>query len=182
RSKTLRFTDIVSNQQSRYNSEAPYSPSDPFTAYDKTRANKLSGNISKATEKVFDKEREAIAEREQIAEEYSRALDDATGFVQKLGLGHAIGQLEKALAQVLKRFAHGEDLLDSEIGLSGANLPPKPSNSLPSHISHTRKIDNRIFVRLPEAHPSRDHHAHAVKAALNKQLELGNDTLKTVQK
>ncbi|RKF54517.1 putative virulence effector, partial [Golovinomyces cichoracearum] len=99
RSRTLRFADIYSSQHPTYDPEAPYSPGDPFIAFEKIKEIKVNGNISKATEKVFDKEREVIAKREQIAEEYSRALDEATSCVQELGLGNDIGQLEKALAQ-----------------------------------------------------------------------------------
>ncbi|POS82048.1 hypothetical protein EPUL_005087, partial [Erysiphe pulchra] len=106
RSRTLQFADIYSSQHSTYDPEAPYSPGDPFIAFEKIKQIKDtigSGPITtKATEKAFDKEREVIAKREQIAEEYSRALDEATRFVQELGLGNGISQLEKALAQVLK--------------------------------------------------------------------------------
>ncbi|POS82024.1 hypothetical protein EPUL_006789, partial [Erysiphe pulchra] len=105
-SRTLRFADFIATPRARFRSETPYSPGDPFIALDKTKPTKISRTITKATEKVSDKERLAIAEREKIAEEYARALDEATSFVQQLGLGKATGQLEEALSQVIKRFAH----------------------------------------------------------------------------
>ncbi|RKF81599.1 putative virulence effector [Golovinomyces cichoracearum] len=82
----------------------------PLNAFEKIRDIEVIGNISKATEKAFDKEREVIAERGQIAEVYSRALDEATSCVQELGLEDVIGQLEEALAQVLKRFSRRVNL------------------------------------------------------------------------
>lgn len=97
KSRTLRFADIAPAQHARSRSETPYSPGDPFIASDKISSKKISGNITKATEIAFDKERLAIAEREQIAEEYARALDEATSCIQQLGLGKAIGQLESTL-------------------------------------------------------------------------------------
>ncbi|RKF96008.1 putative virulence effector, partial [Golovinomyces cichoracearum] len=119
KSKKLRFADFIDTPRARLRSETPYSPGDPFIAFDKTEPTKISGNIMKATEEAFDKERLAIAEREQIAEEYARALDEATSRVQQLGLGKATGQLEKALSQLIKRFAHGENLLSNEAGRVG---------------------------------------------------------------
>ncbi|POS81728.1 hypothetical protein EPUL_005097, partial [Erysiphe pulchra] len=41
--------------------------------------------------------------------------------------------------------------------------------------------DNRIFVRLPEGHASRQHHVHAVKAALTQKLGLNVRPVKGVQ-
>ena len=81
-SKTLRFADFIDTPHARFSSETPYSPGDPFIAFDKTEPTKNSGNIMKATEEAFDKERLAIAEREKIAEKYARALDEATSHVQ----------------------------------------------------------------------------------------------------
>ena len=118
-SKTLRFADFIATPRARLRSETPYSPGDPFIASDKTKPTKISGNITKATEKAFDKERIAIAEREQITEEYARALDEATSCVQQLGIGKATGQLEEALSQVIKRFAHGENLFSNDAGRDG---------------------------------------------------------------
>ncbi|POS82762.1 hypothetical protein EPUL_006159 [Erysiphe pulchra] len=51
-----------------------------------------------------------------------------------------------------------------------SNLPQKPSKPLPNYTTRTRKTDNRIFVRLPENHPSQAHHVHAVKTALVNKL------------
>ncbi|KHJ30592.1 putative virulence effector [Erysiphe necator] len=214
-SRKLRFTNVESTQQRRHNSEALYSPGDPFITADITSSNKINPNISRSTEKAFDDARVDISKREQIAEEYARALDEATSCVQKLGLGRDTLSLERALASVIKRYAHGEDL--DRIGnehrglsqsiyatsqgkargkmpsyaeatktylprISEANLPPKPSKSYPNHPTLDRKIDNRIFIRLPEEHPSRNHHVHAIKSALTKKLELSEDSVKTVQK
>ncbi|POS83628.1 hypothetical protein EPUL_003809 [Erysiphe pulchra] len=41
--------------------------------------------------------------------------------------------------------------------------------------------ENRIFVRLPEGHASRQHHIHAVKAALTQKLGLNGRPVKVVQ-
>lgn len=215
KSRMLRFADTAPAPHTRSRSETPYSPGDPFIASDKISSKKISGNITKATEIAFDKERLAIAEREQIAEEYARALDEATSCIQQLGLGKAIGQLEEALSQVIKRFAHGENLLNNDAGRAGlansiydrsqgnakttklsyadatktqlpykfgANLPPKPSTPALGHSTNARKPDNRIFVRLPEDHPTRDHHVHAIKTALVNKLGLEGPTVKTIQK
>ncbi|POS82881.1 hypothetical protein EPUL_003848 [Erysiphe pulchra] len=61
RTRTLRFADIYSSQHATYNPEAPYSPGDPFIAFEKIKDIKVNGNISKAPEKAFDKERVVIA-------------------------------------------------------------------------------------------------------------------------
>ncbi|KHJ34750.1 hypothetical protein EV44_g3530 [Erysiphe necator] len=45
-----------------------------------------------------------------------------------------------------------------------------------------RKLHNRIFVGLPADHPSSMHHAHAVKAALSRKIDLGKESVKTIQK
>ncbi|POS84528.1 hypothetical protein EPUL_004872 [Erysiphe pulchra] len=180
--------------------ETLYSPGDPFISSDINPSNKINGSISKFTEGVFDDARVDISEHE------------ATSCVQKLGLGRDTSPLERAHASVIKRYAHGEDLDRNEneqMGLSqsiyatsqvtakgkkpfytktylprisGANLPQKPSKPLPNHITRTRKIDNRIFVRLPENRPSRTHHVHAVKAALVNKLGHEGALVKTVQK
>ncbi|POS87380.1 hypothetical protein EPUL_003286 [Erysiphe pulchra] len=82
---------------------------------------KLNGNISKFAEGVSDDARVDISECEQISEELARALDEATSCVQKLGLGWDTSSPERALASVIKGFAHGENLDRNEneqMGLS----------------------------------------------------------------
>lgn len=212
RSRTIRFSNLPSAQPTRYSSEILYSPGDPFTTPDKTPSNKPIGNISKNTEDAFDEVRDAMSAREQVAEEYSKALDEATSRIQKLGLEQAMGQLEKALIQVIRSFAYGENLLCRETGypglsqsihaipqgranlkklsyaeatkkhfsnISSANLPPKPSKTV---TSHARKTDNRLFIRLTEDHPTRNHHIHAIKTALIDKLGPEGASVKAVQK
>lgn len=212
RSRVLRFSDFENAQPNRYSSEALYSPGDPFIDPDSTPLNKPKGNILKSTEDVFNEVRDAMSCREQIAEEYSKALDEATSRVQKLGLEQEMCQLEKALAQVIRSFARGENLISRETrqpGLSqsiyaipqgktstkkptyaetarchlpsifSAKLPQKPSNPVQNN---ARKTDNRIFIRLSEEHPSRNHHIHAIKSALINKLGLEEASIKAVQK
>lgn len=45
-----------------------------------------------------------------------------------------------------------------------------------------KRVDNRILSPLAEYHPSRIHHAHTVKAALTKQLDLEVGSRRTFQK
>lgn len=151
----LRFTDIYSSQNSTYNPEAPYSPGDPFIAFEKVKDIKVNGNISKATEKAFDKEHLVIANRERIAEEYSRALDEATCRVQELGLGNGIGQLEKALAQVLERFARGDDLL--RVGTDHTAL---------SQSMHATPQGTAILPKISYAEVTKSHLHNASRANL----------------
>lgn len=68
----------MATQDARYQrNETAYSPGDPFTAFNRIPSIKTTENISKATEKAFGKASENLTEREQIAEGYSKALDEA---------------------------------------------------------------------------------------------------------
>ncbi|POS81851.1 hypothetical protein EPUL_005640, partial [Erysiphe pulchra] len=107
----------------------------------------------------FDKERLAIAEREQIAEEYARALDEATSCVQQLGLSKATGQLEEALSQVIKRFAHGENLLSNDVGRVG----------LASSI-YARSQGNAGTTKLSYAEVTKTHFPYKLGANLPQKL------------
>ncbi|RKF58498.1 putative virulence effector [Golovinomyces cichoracearum] len=132
--------------------------------------------------------------------------------VQELRLRKAIGQLEKVSAQVLKRFARGEEILENNIDHIGFSQSiyaksksnaskPKPSNAqtlktylpsaseenlsknLPTTLQQvTWKSDSRIFVRLPMNHPGHAYHVNSVKAALSSKLELESGTVKIIQK
>lgn len=62
------------------------------------------------------------------------------------------------------------------------NLPKKPVSLPTPQVNQSQKTDNIIFIRLPEDHPSRTHHVHAVKSALAKKLELQQVSPKVVQK
>ncbi|POS82456.1 hypothetical protein EPUL_005235, partial [Erysiphe pulchra] len=65
--------------------------------------------------------------------------------------------------------------------ISEANLQPKPSQSFPKHTPYVRKIDNRLFIRPPEEHPSRNNHVHAIKTVLTNKLEIAQISIKSVQ-
>ncbi|KHJ34561.1 hypothetical protein EV44_g4000 [Erysiphe necator] len=181
RSRTIRFTNVDLDQPVRYSSEALYNPQDPFISPDIIPSNKSKGNISKFTEDVFDEIRDVMIGREQMSEEFSKAIDEATSSVQKLGLEHALGHLERGQASSSKP-TYAEAIKTYPPNTHKPNLPPKPSKPLPNHTARTRKRDNRIFVRLPENHPSRAHHVHAVKSALVNKLGPEGAIVKTIQK
>ncbi|POS84656.1 hypothetical protein EPUL_004056, partial [Erysiphe pulchra] len=64
-------------------------------------------------------------------------------------------------------------------GSISANLPQKPSKPASSYVG---KTNNRIFIRLSEDHPSRNHHIHAIKTALINKLGLEGASMKAIQK
>ncbi|POS82800.1 hypothetical protein EPUL_005641 [Erysiphe pulchra] len=59
---SIPTTPTHTAQKRRYNSEALYSPGDPFVSSYITPSNKINGNITKFTEGVFDDAREDISE------------------------------------------------------------------------------------------------------------------------
>lgn len=58
-----------------------YSPGDPFLGSHIAPSIKISGNILKFTEEAIDDARVDISEHKQLAEEYAKALDEATSSV-----------------------------------------------------------------------------------------------------
>ena len=87
------------------------------------------------------------------------------------------GQLQNGHAPTYAQVTRSQTVSNASL-----NLPEKPILPTTPRTDQIRKTDNRIFIRLPQDHPSRAHHVHAVKAALTKNLELEHDSLKTVQK
>lgn len=166
--------------------------------------------LMKATEDAFEESRHVALKRESIAKEFSRALDEVTSRLQDANILEEAENLCRAFTQVLQRYARGEKnlvLADVQVEQATAynqvkgkaregpsyaqvmnsqptkhhSLPQKPQVSI-AHPPAARKQDNRIFIRLPEDHPSRTHHVFAIKSALTGKLDLEEGPIKSVQK
>ncbi|POS87221.1 hypothetical protein EPUL_002404 [Erysiphe pulchra] len=128
-------------------------------------------STEKGISEGFNKARENLTEREQIAKEYSKALDEVTCCVEKIGLGHAIDQLEMALAQVIKWFALGEDLSNK------ANI----QNGLAQSIYATHQRDTST-TKSSYAEATKTYLHNVSAAALSNKICLGKEFVKTIQK
>lgn len=168
--------------------------------------------LATAAEEAFDEVRRSYFKREAVVREYSKALDEATARLHELGLESLTEKLTTKIGQILGQYARGDVNLEkdgqqqrylksqntsphtqdkatptyaqaaSAHRTGKALLPNRPTTFPPIQSHHMKKADNRVFIRLPEEHPSREHHTYAVKAALTKELELEQGSLKTVQK
>ncbi|KHJ34781.1 hypothetical protein EV44_g4106 [Erysiphe necator] len=78
--------------------------------------------------------------------------------------------------------SYAQALTTKQLNFNTVNLPFNQNFPAPAQSSQNRRADNRIFVQLSEAHPSREHHIHAIKTALIQKLGPEGEAVKVISK
>ncbi|POS82206.1 hypothetical protein EPUL_006164 [Erysiphe pulchra] len=124
-----------------------------------------TASLSQTTDDAFQAVSEASQAKHTVLTTISKALDQAIQSSKETAPSYAI------VASTLPK-------LPPPIRLVGSQPRIRTGQRLKALDNTT---DNRIFVRLPEGHASRQHHIHAVKAALTQKLGLNGRPIKGIQ-
>lgn len=164
-------------------------------------------SLSKVTTDAFQAAAETLQSKKLVLTTISQALDQAIFSFRGSALEGLAQNIAESLARTIHKFVQVED---ANMPFSSQNEGLQASIHAPTYASiasglatqtpQTKQAiihdtpnigqralapqarpDNRIFIRLPEGHASRNHHIHAVKAALTNKLGLNGRPLKGVQ-